>query len=139
MDLDPKRKKIKMIVQSALISGCDISTALEKEFGGCWKVTSNKATCYKAKPHKYYMVKIPKTDDREARFLYVYPTSKCDPDSMPEKDSESGDSKKPVDSVKIIPIPEVVPTPVPTPMPTRPTPVPTPMPTRPIIQKTKPT
>lgn len=75
MDLDDRRKKIKIIVQSAISEGANIVSKLEEELGGTWKVTSDAAVWSAAKTHMWYLVKIPKTKEGE-KLLYVYPDRK---------------------------------------------------------------
>jgi len=73
VDLDDRRKKIKIIVQSAISEGVNIVSKLEAELGGTWKVTSDAAVWSAAKTHMWYLVKIPKTETDGEKLLYVYP------------------------------------------------------------------
>lgn len=75
VDLDDRRKKIKIIVQSAISEGANIVSKLEAELGGTWKVTSDAAVWSAAKTHMWYLVKIPKSETDGEKLLYVYPDS----------------------------------------------------------------
>jgi len=75
VDLEDRRKKIKKIVQSAMSSGSDIVSMVEKELGGTWKVTSDKSVWSESKAPMWYLVKIPKSAEEEAKLFYVYRTS----------------------------------------------------------------